>query len=81
MKPLWTDYPIVQLGDRGGERAPVRVCVIVSYDGDKYAKVLVQGVHYPIEVKLGYLYKREGRFGEVPAITHVEACRLFDLKP
>jgi hypothetical protein len=63
----WTDYPIIELGDVPHERAPVRECSVLSYDGDKRCLVLVDGVTK--EIKAGYLYTKPGRSGEVPILT------------
>lgn len=65
---LYTDYPIVELGDTEGQEAPVRRCAFLDYDGDKYATVLVEGV--PKSIKIGYIYTQRGRLREVPSITH-----------
>ena len=62
----YTDYPITELGDIAGEKAPIRSCVVISYDGDKYCKIVVGKIVK--EVKTGYLYKKAGRRGEVPCI-------------
>ena len=46
----WTDYPIEELGDllegKGYTRytTPVRKCEVVSYDTDKYCRVIVEGI-------------------------------------
>jgi hypothetical protein len=53
----WTDYPIEALGDKPKmpyPGVPIREVVVLSYDGDKYATVEVEGVR--VEVKVGYLY-------------------------
>ncbi len=63
----WTDYPIAELGDAPGVLAPVRECMPIHYDNDKYAKVVVQGV--TVEFKAGYLYAQPGRLGEVPQLN------------
>ncbi len=55
--PAWTDYPIIELGDLEGKIAPLRKCSIVSYDNDKYCKVIVDGIKRVI--KRGYLYKNK----------------------
>ncbi len=62
----WTDYPILELGDLSGEKAPVREIQVLSYDGNKYCKILVDGVYD--EIKAGYIYTKSGRLGEVPAV-------------
>lgn len=63
----WTDYPIVELGDKEGQPAPVRECNVLSWDGDKYCDVEVAGVK--TFYKAAYIYQREGRYGEVPRIS------------
>jgi len=62
----WTDYPIAELGDAPYVEAPVRECEILSYDGNKYCKILVAGVR--VEVKAGYLYSKPGRLGKTPKV-------------
>jgi len=63
----FTDYPFTFLGDIAGEQAPIRKCVVTSYDGNKYCKVVVGGEE--AEVKAGYLYTEAGRCGDVPMIN------------
>ena len=63
----WTDYPIIKLGDRPNEVAPVRECTPVRYDNDKYVTVLVGGIE--TSFKSGYLYDKPGRYGEVPVLN------------
>lgn len=63
----WTDYPIHELGDKPGVKAPIRRCEPLDYDGDKYCSVRVSGVI--TNFKSGYIYTKEGRCGEVPCIT------------
>ena len=62
----WTDYPIAELGDTPGQEAPVRECEVISYDGDKYCDVIVNGVR--LSIKCGYLYSAPGRFDEAPRV-------------
>lgn len=62
----YTDYPFEVLGDKLGELAPVRQCIILDYDGDKYCKIAIANRQH--EVKAGYLYKEPGRCGEVPRV-------------
>jgi len=64
----YTDAPIKELGDVSGETAPIRECEILSYDGDKYCIILVEGVK--LEVKAGYIYKEKGRIGEVSCFSY-----------
>jgi hypothetical protein len=51
----YTDYPIKELGDVGGHTAPMRACIVLSYDGNKYCRVLVEG--HEVEIKGGYIYE------------------------
>jgi len=62
----YTDYPILELGDISGERAPIREVQVISYDLNKYCRIEVGGIQ--TEVKRGYLYTKPGRCGEVKAI-------------
>ena len=70
----WTDYPFTQLQDEAGKNAPVREIEVLSYDGDKYCRVRVCG--HEDEIKAGYIYQREGRFGEVPQLTREQLAKL-----
>lgn len=70
----WTDYPIESLGDVSGKLAPVRPCIVLEYDGDKYCVVRVSGVRELI--KTAYVYYRKGRYGKVPWISRRRLCRL-----
>jgi hypothetical protein len=63
----YTDYPITALGDEPYKLAPVREVEVLSYDGDKYCRILVGGVKDT--VKQGYLYQTAGRCGEAPCVT------------
>ena len=65
----WTDYPFTDLGDVDGHEAPVRECEIISYDSDKYVTIRVYGSEDIYDIKSGYVYTEEGRFGDVPGIT------------
>ena len=62
----FTDYPILELGDKPNQEAPIRECDVLSYDGDKYCEIRVSGCL--IEVKTGYLYTEKGRCGDAPLI-------------
>lgn len=70
MNTLYTDYPIAEFGDPAFKLAPVRKVTPISYDGDKYVKVSVDGVH--IDIKSGYIYTEQGRHGEVPMFDPVK---------
>ena len=53
----WTDYPITELGDIVCRKAPYRQVTVLSYDGNKYAKVFInRGIGIYTEIKIGYLY-------------------------
>ena len=67
MQTLYTDYPFTELGDKSGKEAPIRKVMPVSYDGDKYVKVLVDGIYS--EIKSGYIYTEFGRCGDVPTFN------------
>ncbi len=75
---FYTDYPIFQLGDVAGEKAPVRECCPMSYDGNKYLKIAVNGAKYEIEVKSGYVYRNPVRLEDGPKkINHGEWMEMF----
>lgn len=76
----YTDYPIVELGDIAGKEAPIRHCVIVSYDGDKRCKIVIGSSLVETELKSGYLYKQEGRLGDVPCVDVSELPRQLFIK-
>jgi len=67
MKILYTDYPFVELGDEPCKIAPIRKVMPISWDGDKYVKVLVDGIYS--EIKAGYIYTKKGRCGDVPTFN------------
>lgn len=56
----WTDYPIEELGDWPSRDPVLRVrkCTVLTYDGDKYCLVEVEGVRKVI--KKGYIYSKPG---------------------
>lgn len=70
----WTDYPFAELQDIAGQEAPVRECEVLSYDGNKYCVILVEGV--TVEVKAGYLYRTPGRYGEAEGLKYRDLRRL-----
>ena len=39
----YTDYPIPELGDKFYTKAPMRECFVLSYDGEIYCEVVVDG--------------------------------------
>ena len=65
----WTDYPFVELGDEPYKKAPIRHINVVSFDGNKYAKVSFADCGKFLEVKAGYLYRQRGRYGQVKPIA------------
>lgn len=64
----FTDYPIVELGDIANEKAPIRECAVVGWDGDKYCTVVVGSMLMEKQIKAGYLYTSAGRQGLVETI-------------
>ena len=70
----WTDYPFNWLGDEEGKCAPVREIKVLSYDGDKYCTIEVDGD--VDEIKPCYIYQRKGRCGEVPNLTKKQLEKL-----
>ena len=72
----WTDYPFRQLGDEAYKKAPVRHVNVISYDGDKYAKVSFAGCGDWLEVKACYLYRQRGRSGQVKTINRRKLERM-----
>lgn len=69
----WTDYPFTWL-DTAGEKAPVREIEVLSYDDNKYCRIKV--CDREDEIEAGYIYQREGRYGEVPPITRRQLAML-----
>jgi|GEM_PF-6781189 len=71
---LWTDYPLVELGDQPNTPAPQRRCTLLSYDGNKYCTVLIDGNSFSI--KRGYIYylpiRDVGR-----SVSHQDAMRYY----
>lgn len=63
----WTDYPIFCLGDKSGQRAPIRQVEVVSFDRDKYCEIRVEGLREL--VKRCYLYRNPGRLGEATPVS------------
>ena len=72
----YTDYPFTWLGDLQGQEAPVREIEVLSYDGDKYCKIRVCGQED--EIKAGYIYQSEGRYGKVPKFKERQLCQLIE---
>jgi hypothetical protein len=77
---LYTDYPFVELGDAPGEPAPVReIQRVVSYDGNKYCEVLIDGMR--LSLKAGYLYPDKPEPGTQPKGASIAALLQFVSKP
>jgi hypothetical protein len=72
---FYTDYPIEELGDTPNKEAPIRECVLIDYDFNKYVTVMVDSVI--TSIKSGYIYKKPGRSGDVPCIMHNELMTIF----
>lgn len=62
----WTDYPFPELGDTPCMKAPIRECRVISYDWNKYCVIEIGGQQ--LTVKIGYVYRKMGRCGEVRMI-------------
>lgn len=56
----WTDYPFTFLGDEPFKPAPIREIDVISYDGNKYCQIVVEG--HAAEIKAGYIYENPGRY-------------------
>ncbi len=71
---VYTDYPIIELGDIPYQEAPIRECIILSYDNDKYCNVYFPHESKKIitEIKLGYLYTKPVRAGTPFTISSKE---------
>lgn len=63
MALAFTDYPLTELGDVAGQRAPIREVEPLSFDGNKYVRFRFEGQEF--QIKAGYLYIDHGRLGEV----------------
>lgn len=77
----FTDYPIKKLGDIPYKLAPIRECEILEFDGDKYCKCRVFDNDSNAEeicwIKIGYIYEKYGRFGDVPIFNRSRLNELF----
>ena len=76
----WTDYPVTEIGDISGQKAPIRRIRVISFDNDKYAKVMILGYAITIEIKAGYLYSKPGRCGAVKCISFRKLERMINFK-
>jgi hydrogenase maturation factor len=78
-KQLYTDYPIIELGDEEFKEAPIRECELLSYDDNKYCYVKVEGIEK--EIKRCYIYSQKGRCGEVDCVSIEEIKELLKEEP
>jgi hypothetical protein len=69
----WTDYPFPELGDTPCMEAPIRECRVISYDWNKYCVIEIGGQE--LTVKIGYVYRKPGRCGEVSMIDRFKTKR------
>ncbi len=69
----YTDYPLFLY--EYGFPAPVRKVTIINYDGNKYCRIIFDGVQY--EVKKGYLWRTRRRV----AYKHSTLERHFNRIP
>ena len=75
----WTDYPMKELGDVAGKKAPIREIEVCTYDRDKYCWVKVVGTEHFENIKAGYIYTEAGRCGEVPMVPTSTYNQLPDM--
>jgi hypothetical protein len=80
-KQLFTDYPIIELGDEEFKEAPIRECELLSFDDDdnKYCYVKVGGIEK--EIKRCYIYPQKGRCGDVNCVSIKEIKELLKEEP
>lgn len=64
---LFTDYPIIELGDTPHRIAPIRACRLLAFNGNKHATILVSGI--VVMIKFGYLYRDRMRADQRRAYT------------
>lgn len=74
----WTDYPFEELGDKAYEEAPIRRARVTSYDGDKYASIIVEGIE--LSVKRFYLYRKPSRLCVGKTINRRKLERMIPYK-
>jgi hypothetical protein len=67
---------VPQLGDTTGILAPIRRCVVVSYDGDRYCEIEIGEQPVRLHVNRVFLYSDEKRYGEAKAIQRLDLKRL-----
>ena len=75
----WTDYPMTELGDVSGQKAPIRHVTVQSYDGNKYVHVITDDGH-ETSFKAGYLYRAKGRYGDVKHVNPRKISRMINVR-
>ncbi len=83
MLEAFTDYPIPTYGDEDNKVAPIRKCLILTWDRNKYCDVLVYQVDEDgdlrgtvVSFKQFYLYKNEARYDNAQQFTDEELKAL-----
>jgi len=71
----YTDSPIIELGDKPGELAPIRAVEAIYYDGRRKLITIAFG-GLTFEIKAARFYKESGRAGEVKSYMHGELSVL-----
>lgn len=51
----YTDYPIPELVDKFYTKAPMRECCVLSYDGENYCEVIVEGRYETLSVSIVFV--------------------------
>lgn len=71
----WTDYPFTFLGDEPFKPAPIREIEVISYDGNRYCQIVVEG--HTAEIKAGFIYEKPGRYPDSSPVylSKLEAIR------
>lgn len=76
----WTDYPFTALGDASGKLAPIRRIKLLSYDGDKYCKILLVAENVEAEIKAGYIYNKPLHYKARAFMNHRKIQRMINCK-
>jgi hypothetical protein len=83
MLEAFTDYPIESYGDESNKLAPIRKCLILTWDRNKYCDVLVYQVDEDgdlrgtvVNFKQFYIYKNEARLDDGIQFTNEELKTL-----
>lgn len=70
----YTDYPFEFLGDTPNWCGPIREIEVLSYDRNKYCRIIVEGWY--AEIKRGYIYQQPGRLLEVDQVSEEDLGKL-----